>query len=180
MEFHGLTRNQKAEHGVSTATSQRQALEAAIDAAECYMKALKLASTKEDKHHLDLKCKEWITRAEQIKKAKTWQPAARADARRRSRLTEPVSTRKLSTREEIILLEGAKLNGFIFPPWTTPPDPEEFELDHREGPFVYVQILKSPSPQPHADMTPIGINLSSVSRLSSRISLMVGSDLTSF
>ncbi|KAL2002614.1 hypothetical protein VTN02DRAFT_6376 [Thermoascus thermophilus] len=126
----------KAEQSVTTATSQRQALEAAIDAAECYMKALKLASTKDDKQQLDLKCKEWLTRAEQIKKAKTWQPAARGDTQRRSRLTEPVSTRKLSTREEIILLEGAKLNGFLFPPWTTPPDPEEFELDYREGPFV--------------------------------------------
>lgn len=154
-------------------------MEAAIDAAECYMKALKLASTKDDKQQLDLKCKEWLTRAEQIKKAKTWQPAARADTKRRSQLTEPVSTRKLSTREEIILLEGAKLNGFLFPPWTTPPDPEEFELDYREGLFVYVQIFKLLNHNPIL-MTPTGISLSSTSRHSRRTSLLAGSDLTSF
>jgi calpain-7 len=52
------------------------------------------------------------------------------------RLKEPLSCRKLTTREEIILLEGAKLNGFIFPPWTTDPDLEEFDLGNGDGIFM--------------------------------------------
>ena len=31
----------------------------------------------------------------------------------------PVPKRDLTTRERIILMEGSKLNGYIFPPWTS-------------------------------------------------------------
>ncbi|RHZ66364.1 uncharacterized protein CDV56_108742 [Aspergillus thermomutatus] len=117
----------KAERDVSAATSQRQALEAAIDAAEHYMKALSLAATTQDKQSLDVKCKEWLSRAEKIKEAKDWRSAIRVHDRHAAELQKPVSTRTLTTREEIILLEGAKLNGFIFPPWAGPPSLEEFE-----------------------------------------------------
>ncbi|KAL5365368.1 hypothetical protein BJX96DRAFT_159025 [Aspergillus floccosus] len=126
-----ITQALRAERNVSSATSQAQALEAAIDAAEHYMKALGLATVQKDKQSLDAKCKEWLSRAERIKKATDWQSAARAQARA-SR--SQVSTRKLTTREEIILLEGAKLHGFIFPPWTRPPDPSEFVQG--DAPFI--------------------------------------------
>ncbi|KAL4898202.1 hypothetical protein BDV59DRAFT_166393 [Aspergillus ambiguus] len=118
-----ITQALRAERNVSSATSQAQALESAIDAAEHYMRALRLATAQKDKQSLDAKCKEWLTRAERIKEATDWQSAARTQARA-SR--SPVSTRKLTTREEIILLEGAKLHGFIFPPWNSAPDPSEF------------------------------------------------------
>ncbi|KAH1301617.1 hypothetical protein KXW28_003228 [Aspergillus fumigatus] len=126
----------KAERDVSAATSQRQALEAAIDVAEHYMKALSLAATTNDKQSLDAKCKEWLSRAEKIKEAKDWRSAIRVHARHAAELEAPVSTRTLTTREEIILLEGAKLNGFIFPPWAGPPSLEEFEPSEGGQSFI--------------------------------------------
>ncbi|KAI9372774.1 hypothetical protein BJX61DRAFT_422334 [Aspergillus egyptiacus] len=120
-----IARALKAERDVSVASSQPQALEAAIDAAEHYMKALSLTSSLRDRSVLDAKCKEWLTRAEKIKEAKDWRSAAHFRDRR-SISRNPVSTRILTTREEIILLEGAKLNGFIFPPWKADPTLEEF------------------------------------------------------
>ena len=98
------------------------------------MRALRLAPS-EDKNHLDSKCKELLTRAENIKAATDWQSAARPKAI--PVLRPPTSRRKLTTREEIIILEGAKLNGYIFPPWDRPPAPVEFAA--RDGqPFTYV------------------------------------------
>lgn len=44
------------------------------------------------------------------------------------KLTEPVSVRVLSQKEEILLLRASKLNGFAFPPWRAPPDSAEFAL----------------------------------------------------
>ncbi|KAL8722395.1 MAG: hypothetical protein Q9225_001126 [Loekoesia sp. 1 TL-2023] len=43
------------------------------------------------------------------------------------KLKEPASTRILSTREQIILLEASKLHGCRFPPWKNPPEASEFE-----------------------------------------------------
>lgn len=123
---------------MSNASSQAQALEAAIEAAEHYMKALKLASVPKDKQALDAKCKEWLSKAEKIKAAQDWLTATPADKNGSPRLQAPVSTRKLTTREEIILLEGAKLNGFIFPPWVSAPKPEEFQQDGGKL-FLYVK-----------------------------------------
>ncbi|KAL1970516.1 hypothetical protein VTN77DRAFT_4160 [Rasamsonia byssochlamydoides] len=131
-----VTKALKHERAISTATSQSQALEAAIDAAENYMKALKLASSPKEKKMLDAKCKELLTKAEQIKDAKVWKPTRLDSKNFVPPLKEPKSTRKLSTREEIILLEGAKLNGFLFPPWTGAPNPKEFELEHGGTKFI--------------------------------------------
>ena len=107
------------------------------------MKARRLAVVPKDKQTLDDKCKEWLTRAEKIKETKNWQPAAAAAAPEGvdsmsslSRSLPPISTRKLATREEIILLESAKLNGFIFPPWTSPPKLEEFQPSDGETLFL--------------------------------------------
>lgn len=97
------------------------------------MRALKSADTPREKQYLDSKCKDLISRAEKIKLDKSWKPIA-PQAGNRS-LKEPVSKRKLSTREEIILLESAKLNGFLFPPWKNDPNPQEFELVGNEGQF---------------------------------------------
>lgn len=99
------------------------------------MKALRLAPT-DDKKQLDTKCKELLTRAEKIKSAADWQSVARQKAVHK--LRHPISTRKLTTREEIIILEGAKLNDFIFPPWDRQPLPSEFALSDGQ-PFTYVQ-----------------------------------------
>lgn len=113
------------------------------------MKALRLAVVPKDKQTLDAKCKEWLTRAEKIKEAKNWQPTTATTTAATTTTTAttgveglstlarslpPVSTRKLTTREEIILLESAKLNGFIFPPWTNAPKLDEFQQET----FLYV------------------------------------------
>lgn len=109
------------------------------------MKALRLAPS-EDKRDLDSKCKELLTRAERIKTAADWQPAA-ARPKAVHNLRPPASKRKLTTREEIIILEGAKLNGFIFPPWDRPPAPGEFMIG--DGPpFTYVKHCESIHPLP--------------------------------
>lgn len=98
------------------------------------MRALKLADTPREKQLLDSKCKDWISRAEKIKLDKSWRPTTPRVENNRW-LKEPVSKRKLSTREEIILLDSAKLNGFLFPPWKNDPNPQEFELIGNERQF---------------------------------------------
>lgn len=87
------------------------------------MRALRLAPA-DDRKRFDTKCKEALGRAEQIKSAAEWRSVARQ--RPVSKLRPPTSKRKLTTREEIIILEGAKLNGFIFPPWNRQPSPADF------------------------------------------------------
>ncbi|CAG8060536.1 unnamed protein product [Penicillium olsonii] len=89
------------------------------------MKALRLAPA-DEKKPLDSKCKELIIKAEKIKSAADWKAAAHAGPQKALTLRPPASTRKLTTREEIIILEGAKLHGFIFPPWTRAPHLDEF------------------------------------------------------
>lgn len=94
------------------------------------MKALKIAQTPREKQWIDSKCKTWLLHAEKIKREKTWKPS-RVKIENRL-LKEPVSKRKLSTREEIIILESAKLNGFLFPPWKENPESAEFDSNSQE------------------------------------------------
>lgn len=103
------------------------------------MKALKLATTPKDQQALDAKSKELLTKAENIKESMRWRPT-NGDINVK-RASSPERTRRLTTREEIILLEGSKLNGFIFPPCNRPPDWDEFELDDEGQLFTYVTIL---------------------------------------
>jgi hypothetical protein len=88
------------------------------------MKATKLASSDSERQRLRGKCLELLGRAEAIKKVSEWSPKAL----KQPILTAPRSERQISKREEIILLEGSKLHGFIFPPWTTEPDDSVFDL----------------------------------------------------
>ncbi|OAX80560.1 hypothetical protein ACJ72_05105 [Emergomyces africanus] len=127
----------KAEKDVSAAETQSSALEAAISAVESYLNALKLASSPSEKRRLDAKCDELLRKAEDIKKSKSWsQYLQTSTSRAGPRLREPVSTRNLSNREQIILLEDSKLNGFVFPPWSGVPDPREFELEEDHDLFT--------------------------------------------
>ena len=57
---------------------------------------------------------------------------------KRKTLEEPVPNRVLTTREQIILLEGSKLHGLLFPPWKVAPEPAEFELPVGGAQYVYV------------------------------------------
>lgn len=93
------------------------------------MKAIKLANSSLERARLKEKCLNILARAEEIKKIEQWQPAmsyigAVITPSEISRV--PQSRRQLSTREEVILLEGSKLHGLIFPPWNSEPGEQEF------------------------------------------------------
>ena len=95
------------------------------------MKAIKLTSSELDRTRLHGKCKQLLARAEEIKKSETWAPKKANE----SILKAPSSERPTTTTEKIILLEGSKLHGFIFPPWEAEPDDSIFNDDE---PYTYV------------------------------------------
>lgn len=99
-----------------------QALKSAILATELYLKAIKIADSDQEKARLRGKCKELLSRAEEIKKSTEWPPKQNLGIV----LKAPSSERSISRSEEIILLEGSKLHGFIFPPWTIDPEDSVF------------------------------------------------------
>ncbi|KAN0114868.1 cysteine protease PalB [Hyaloscypha variabilis] len=111
---------QEAELAVERSPTREAALEKAILAAELYMKATKYASSEVERKRLRSKCLQLTSRAESIKKStsSSWVSVASPEIS----LQPPVSQRAISKREEIILLEGSKLHGFIFPQWTSDPD----------------------------------------------------------
>ncbi|KAH7085386.1 hypothetical protein BKA63DRAFT_16658 [Paraphoma chrysanthemicola] len=57
------------------------------------------------------------------------------------RLAEPISTRKRSKREDIILLKASMVNGFKCPPWDKNPSTAEFAVEHGAELFVDTQDL---------------------------------------
>ncbi|KAK2882700.1 hypothetical protein FQN49_000099 [Arthroderma sp. PD_2] len=140
----------EAENDVCSASTQKQALEAAINAAEHYMDALRLVDDPVEKRLFDSKCKEYLTLAERIKLSKDGggRPAPASSVIPSSQSgsgdKEPTSTRTPSNREQIILLENSKLNGFVFPPWsaTAIPDPGEFQVDEEGGLFLDISELQ--------------------------------------
>ncbi|EKD13048.1 calpain-like protease PalBory [Drepanopeziza brunnea f. sp. 'multigermtubi' MB_m1] len=119
-----------AESSIDTSLTKEDALKAAIAAAELYMKATSLASNDRDKTRLKGKCKQLISRAEEIKKSKDWIPVDKDLT-----LKAPVSRRAITRKEELILLEGSKLHGFIFPPWTGDPEDSIFEEEFDGSPL---------------------------------------------
>lgn len=95
------------------------------------MKAIKLTSSEQDKIRLRAKCKQLLASAEEIKISQTWIPQKPGGVI----LKIPQSKRLTTTTEKIILLEGSKLHGFIFPPWENDPDDTIFDDDKL---FTYV------------------------------------------
>jgi calpain-7 len=115
-----------AEQSTWDGLSGKTAFDAAVEAAELYLQALKLADNRPDRARLSAKCKELLSRSEQLGRHRA-QPLDPE---------QPVSTRTLTTREKIILVEGSKLNGFKFPIWERAPGPGEFELKDGQEQFV--------------------------------------------
>ena len=135
---------------LSQASSRDEALEAAIKAAELSMQALKLASDPKEKKQLSSRVGKLLEDAERIKTNEDWQSVIRivdpiqgaTATRSNSRvLKQPESQRTLPTSEKILLLRVGYLNGFKFPPWTTPPEPSEFDLHDGEELFLYVFLM---------------------------------------
>ena len=122
-------RAQDAERAVTSKIKSTAALKAAIDSADLYMQALRLADAPADRRRLDAKCKELLNKAEKLKPAKDENvPTPEMD--------HPVSSRKLTTRENIIIFEGSKLNGFVFKPWDKQPSNDDFDLKDGQEPFL--------------------------------------------
>jgi calpain-7 len=124
---------QEIESRISKASTKNEALQRAIEAVELYMQAMEVAADSPERARLRARCRILLKRAESLKKGDTWQQAT-STARV---LKGPVSSRVLTVKEKVILLEGSKLNGFIFPCWESDPDPEEFHLRNGEELFTY-------------------------------------------
>jgi calpain-7 len=116
----------EAEQSTWNGLSGKAAFDAAVEAAELYLQALKLADNRTDRARLSAKCKELLSRSEQL----------RGDRAPLLDPEKPVSKRTLTTREKIILVEGSKLNGFKFPIWESDPEPMEFELKDGQEQFI--------------------------------------------
>lgn len=112
------------------------------------MRELRLKPSNDDKQRLDQTCRTLLERAEFIKATGQWKsqapdmgskpPPRESYQPSQTKLKEPISARTLSTREQIILLEGSKLHGFAFWPWKSDPLATEFELKPGENLFLYV------------------------------------------
>ncbi|KIW17234.1 hypothetical protein PV08_04425 [Exophiala spinifera] len=136
LEQQALSIERKASKAGSTAD-----LEATIRSAELYLQALRLVDRPADRKRLDTKCKELLARAEKIKNGSPVASKSSSNVQVRRELKAPVSARKLTTRENIIILEGSKLNGFVFKPWTHAPHPDEFLLQDGQEPFTDSSLL---------------------------------------
>ncbi|KAK4911901.1 cysteine protease, partial [Elasticomyces elasticus] len=112
-------------------------VQAAISAAELYMQALRLADNVNDRQRLDKKTKALISKAEELGSVQSSNHSDGATTARSQVgvARPPKSTRELTKREQIILLEGSKLNDVMFKPWTSDPISEDFVLRKAEGPF---------------------------------------------
>ncbi|KHJ30947.1 putative calpain-like protease ory [Erysiphe necator] len=147
----------EAENLVSKSLTRDDALKNAIRATELYMSAIEHTVLKSEKNRLQNKCRLLLQKAEEIKGSMTWPLAIQessgatqessgatqesSGATQESSgviLKAPVPTRKLSKNEHLILLEGSRLNGFTFPPWTSEPDDDVFE-NSIEGEKYYTE-----------------------------------------
>lgn len=121
------------EKTIHTRSSSQAALEATIKSAELYFQALSLTEKPSDRKRIDSRCKELLAKAENLKQS---QDASPRPVRKTQVFKLPTSTRKLTTRENIIILEGSKLNGFVFKPWRDVPASDEFRLNDDGIPFT--------------------------------------------
>jgi len=107
-------RAQEHEANIGRSTG-KVALQHAISAAECYMKAARTASAPADRARLKHKCEELVALAERLKA-----PAVPPDG-------TPQQSRELPAAEKTILLRSSKLHGSIFPPWESAPGEGAFK-----------------------------------------------------
>lgn len=119
-----------------------------LDAAEKLIQRLKLTENEDRKDVMAQECRGLLDLAERAQRVSRCQPSGKAikgenpiialELGLGSRPKKSEAKRPLTTREKIILLEGSRLHGFVFPPWTSPPSPSEFEPSCGESLFLYV------------------------------------------
>ncbi|KAI1003880.1 Calpain-like protease [Podosphaera aphanis] len=117
---------QEIESLIPRSRTREEALNNAIRATELYMEAAKFAISDIKRARLRVKCKKLLSWAEDIKHSETWSPSPSKSPK--NTLKAPLSVRILSKTEKLILLEGSRLHGFIFPPWTSEPKLTDFDL----------------------------------------------------
>lgn len=134
----GANLTKKLEHDLPHAATKDAALDIAILAAQNSMKALRLSNDADTVKAMRSKSEYFLNEAERIKAIEQWTPSARdqIDAKKVVKLNEPVSTRKLTTSEKILVLKASHLNGSKFPPWNGIPDDSEFEHSPEQQLFV--------------------------------------------
>ena len=139
------------ERKITSQSSSDAQLDAAIKSAELYMQALRISTSTSERKRLDRKCKEVLAKAESIKALKKAIPSNaspnHADDTSSEAPQGPQSTRTLTTREKIILLEGSKVNGFLFKQWDKDPLDSEFEL--KDGEPMFLDSPTLPLPESH-------------------------------
>ncbi|KAF7196103.1 Calpain-like protease palB/RIM13 [Pseudocercospora fuligena] len=128
------------------ASTRDEALDIAIKAAEVSMRAMKLATDSQEKSACKARVQQLMQDAERIKHDSDWKKAVRAatgelqgkkvDVSTVKVLNEPVNSRQLPNKEELILLRAGYLNGTKFPPWRKEPQASEFELKDGEDLFL--------------------------------------------
>ena len=136
---------QQKESSITKTVSRRDALTAILDTAEELMRSMKLTKDENERNLLKSQSQALLYEADMIKNSQTW-PLPREtisetkldqiQGQKIKELKQPVSTRALSTREQIIILQGSKLNGCVFPPWKCPPGTSDFDLDNESEPFT--------------------------------------------
>ncbi|KAF2229130.1 cysteine protease PalB [Viridothelium virens] len=135
--------SQELEAEIAQATDKDAALQLAVRAAELAMRCLQLASSSDQKAAVSKRCKLLLEQAEEIKNDPHWQPFKPIRQQSSSaclplvkKLNDPISARKFTTSEKIVLLKASKLNDYIFPQWEGPPDPSYFEIKPDQKPFL--------------------------------------------
>ncbi|MCJ1283751.1 cysteine protease [Xylographa opegraphella] len=125
---------QAAEERIRTAVGWKDAYDVILVAVEDCLQVLKLTEDKKKKKELEEKCNKLLDQAHHIKNSEQWTPkqgmtVELCQSHAHAMVPkQPVSTRVLSKREQIIILKGSKLHGCIYPEWTGSPLPEEFDL----------------------------------------------------
>lgn len=117
------------------------ALNSAIAAAEQAFKSFKLSTDPDQRARLNTEIKVLLDKAERLKNAApsstSFQPVAKAITKTKC-LVAPVSTRKQTNAESILVLKSSLLRDCKFPPWKAVPDASYFDLDDGEPLFTYV------------------------------------------
>ncbi|KAL9096357.1 MAG: hypothetical protein Q9165_001354 [Trypethelium subeluteriae] len=135
--------SQELESKIAWATDRDAALQLAVQAAELAMRSLQLGGSSDRKAAVSKRCKLLLEEAEKIKNDPHWQPSK--PVRRSSssvclallkKLDDPVSARKITTSEKIILLKASKLNDYIFPQWEGSPGPSQFGIKSDQNLFL--------------------------------------------
>ncbi|MCJ1380318.1 cysteine protease [Xylographa soralifera] len=128
---------QAAEDRIHVAVAWKDAYDVILLAVEECLQVLRLTQDNKKKKELEEKCNKLLNQAQYIKRSKQWVPnsgKSLEESQIRAHavlMKQPVSTRALSKREQIILLKGSKLHSCIYPEWTGSPLAEEF--DRKDG-----------------------------------------------